>query len=135
MSKMVTWPQFVERLGDAFSELPVMTNAPVGATGYLDMFEPSDLSAPVMRGQDETGRQFVALLINEVGDDCPQVGVVFQRYSDTDRVVASAGPWELTGGAMTEDEACAIARLVREREITRHNDWVQEETTIRLVSP
>lgn len=58
---------------------------------YLDFFKPSDMSAPIMRGRDDYGREFLAFKYSRNGNE-PEVQVFHERYTD-----CSPGYWVKAG--------------------------------------
>ena len=68
-----------------------------GSTGYLDFLVAGDLKSPIMQGQDDAGRPFVAIRYQRrpAGGGgswgSPRVQTLFQRYR-------GGGPW-VSGGS------------------------------------
>jgi hypothetical protein len=100
-------PKLIEALGGeaAFEALPVLDlnncTARGGGTGYIDFVRADDMSASIMRGEDEHGRPFVAFRISVEEEDYEYtiVETLFRRYT--------VGPTWVSGtlgkGAMTVD--------------------------------
>jgi len=85
-----TMPKLIEALGGqaAFEALPVLDlnncTARGGGTGYIDFVRADDMSASIMRGEDEHGRPFVAFRISveEAGREAETyVETLFRRYT------------------------------------------------------
>jgi hypothetical protein len=59
----------------------------IGGTGYIDHIRHQDMSDPIMTGVDKWKRVFIA--IKTINDrDQINVDVLFQRYSDSDKIWA-----------------------------------------------
>jgi hypothetical protein len=64
----------------------------MGGTGYIDSIHHQDMSDPIMTGTDGLGRVFVAIrTIND--EDQINVDVLFQRYSDSNKIWACGKSW------------------------------------------
>lgn len=101
-----------------------------GWTDYIDFIKESDMTAPVMKGVDVYGREFVALKVksDNNNDNIPKlsVEVFFRRYSDSEKLwmEATSGKQLLyTIGGMTESDFDTVIKLIEGcRVIYPYND-------------
>jgi hypothetical protein len=116
-----TLPQIVNALGGdkAFEDIPELDlGNRNGVTGYIDFLEPTDLSAPMMRGTDEHGRPFVALRLERTrprsrgraARSSVKVETIFRRYV-TGKTWTSGGASWIAGGALSWQDIDSIRRL------------------------
>jgi hypothetical protein len=111
-----TMPKLIEALGGqaAFEALPVLDlgtcAASGGGTGYIDFVRADDMSAPIMRGEDEAGRPFVAFRIESARRGGPYVETLFRRYT-AGPVWTSGGGRELCTCTVDDDVLSVIADL------------------------
>ncbi len=112
-----TMPKLIKALGgrDAFEALPVLDlgacTAKGGGTGYIDFVRSDDMTAPIMRGEDEHGRPFVAFRIKTERREAPSVETLFRRYTEGP-VWVSGGGFELCSSALTNVDLSVISELV-----------------------
>ena len=78
-------PHIVELFGgqSAFEKIPVLsTGNSLGLSGYIDYLCPADLSAPLMKGHDVSGRPFVTMKLVNKRDRFQGVLTLFKRHID-----------------------------------------------------
>ena len=83
-----------------------------GLTGYIDFLVVGDLASPIMQGEDDDGRPFVAIRYEYRGGS-PRVQVFFQRYR------GAGGPWVSGGTALGEVGAVGQVSLADLASLTR----------------
>jgi len=114
-----TLPKLIEALGGlkAFEALPVLDlkacTAWGGSTGYIDFVRPDDMDSPIMRGEDEAGRPFVAFRISSGRRPGAYVEVLFRRYTEGP-VWVSGGGSELSSHTLDRASLSRVAQLVAE---------------------
>jgi len=109
-------------------------DAPVYNTGYIDFIKPSMMENNVfMQGTDWYGRKFVSVQYQCIQNKkwYTQVGTIFERYSDSDKVICFGGPLllhtdsyvsdlpgliiklkKLQSGAFVDSDTTSLARLI-----------------------
>ena len=125
-----TQPKLIEALGgqSAFEALPVLDlsvcAASGGGTGYIDFVRLDDMTAPIMRGEDDHGRPFLAFRLSktEVDYGSPNypndtvektfVETLFRRYT-TGPVWTSGGASTLCQQTVNDDVLCSVEALIR----------------------
>jgi hypothetical protein len=75
----------IYRLCRDYEHLPELDlNGRMGATGYIDCVTADMMPRPIMRGQDQYGRHFLAIKVRVEGLNTPEVvGTFFHRYFDS----------------------------------------------------
>jgi hypothetical protein len=64
-----------------FDQLPVLDIGDrIGDTGYIDFISPEEMSAPIMRGKDQFGREFFVVRATNTKDGKKTCYAFFQRY-------------------------------------------------------
>jgi hypothetical protein len=117
----------VDAVGDErFAALPILElpDRNGGGTGYIDFVEPDDMSAPLMRGTDAHGRNFLAVRMAvttertnwDTGETAVttelEVEVLFQRYTTAGSAWTSGGARHICSSRLTDKDAKFLARLV-----------------------
>lgn len=97
-----------------------------GHTGYIDFIQPEEMSSPIMRGEDDNGRPFVAIRYMYQEQLC--VETLFRRYT-TGSTWTSGGGSVIGAGALTEEDLEFLARLVGGEEVLERF-W--KDSTVRI---
>ena len=129
-----TMPKLIEALGGeaAFEALPVLDlnncTARGGGTGYIDFVRADDMSASIMRGEDEHGRPFVTFRLS-VGE-VTYVETLFRRYTTGPSWASGTHrkPLLTLDGFLPNQAAlAAVADLVSGKTATcgAENDWAE----------
>ena len=122
----------VDAIGaERFAALPILelpdrmsASSDAAGTGYIDFVQPDDMSAPLMRGTDAHGRNFLAVRmavetertnwdtgLTTVTTEL-EVEVLFQRYSVDGSAWTSGGATHICSSRLTDKDAEFLARLV-----------------------
>ena len=131
-----TLPKLIKALGgqDAFEALPVLDlgacTAKGGDTGYIDFVRSDDMTAPIMRGEDEHGRPFVAFRI-KTERRAEAVETLFRRYTKGN-VWTSGGSNALCCNAVDEEVLTKVKTLTLTGRVD-YTDWAERNRSIALV--
>lgn len=104
-----------------FEKLPVLDiGTRVGRTGYIDFIKPHEMTAPIMRGKDRYGREFVSFKIADQQDKTRVfVQTFFHRSSGNsnwtyggDTVICLQSPYLIEDGRIRDREAYGELKLL-----------------------